>query len=37
MGPPLSLSLIRRHLHRFAHCEVFIEGLRKAGVPEEAR
>ncbi|QRM29948.1 hypothetical protein [Microvirga sp. VF16] len=34
MDPPLSLSLVRRHLHKFAHCEVFVEGLRKAGVPE---
>lgn len=35
-GAPLSLSLVRRHMHRFAHCDVFVEGLRKAGVPEEA-
>jgi TolB-like protein len=35
-GAPLSLSLVRRHMQRFAHCDVFVEGLRKAGVPEEA-
>lgn len=34
MSPPLRLSLVRRHLDRFAHRDVFIEGLRKAGVPE---
>lgn len=34
LGPPLNQSSIRRGLARFAHCEVFVEGLRKAGVPE---
>jgi adenylate cyclase len=34
-GAPLSLSLVRRHMHRFAHCDVFVDGLRKAGIPEE--
>jgi adenylate cyclase len=31
---PLRLSFVRETLSRFAHCEVFVEGLRKAGVPE---
>jgi TolB-like protein/class 3 adenylate cyclase/Tfp pilus assembly protein PilF len=34
IGPPLRLSWIREHLAKFAHCEIFVEGLRKAGVPE---
>ncbi|HMA16700.1 MAG: tetratricopeptide repeat protein, partial [Bacteroidota bacterium] len=34
MSPPLRLGLVRSLLGRFAHGEVFIEGLRKAGVPE---
>ncbi|HEY9538882.1 MAG TPA: tetratricopeptide repeat protein [Kiloniellaceae bacterium] len=34
MNPPLSLGLVRRHLAKFAHCDVFVEGLRRAGVPE---
>lgn len=34
MRPPLSLDLVRKNMSRFAHCEVFVEGLRKAGVPE---
>ena len=34
IGPPLRLAVLRHNLARFAHCEVFIEGLRKAGVPE---
>lgn len=34
IGPPLGLRVLRRNLGRFAHCEVFVEGLRKAGVPE---
>lgn len=36
IAEPLSLSRARRSLERFAHCEVFVEGLRKAGVPEQA-
>src|SRR3546814_304497 len=36
MNPPLSLGLVRRHLAKFAHCDVFVEGLRRAGVPEES-
>lgn len=34
VGPPIRLSVLRQNLSRFAHCEVFVEGLRKAGVPE---
>ncbi|MBP2314912.1 tetratricopeptide repeat protein [Azospirillum soli] len=34
IGPTLRLGVLRRNLARFAHCEVFVEGLRKAGVPE---
>ena len=33
-GPPLRLSVLRRNLAGFAHCDVFLEGLCKAGVPE---
>jgi TolB-like protein/tetratricopeptide (TPR) repeat protein len=34
LGPPLRLSEVREVLSKFAHCDVFVEGLRKAGVPE---
>jgi len=34
VGPPLRLSVLRQNLSRFAHCDVFVEGLKKAGVPE---
>ena len=34
LGPPVRLSVLRRNLANFAHCDVFIEGLEKAGVPE---
>jgi adenylate cyclase len=34
VGPPLRLPVLRQNLGKFAHCEVFVEGLRKAGVPE---
>jgi TolB-like protein len=34
MGPPIQVSVLRRNLAGFAHAEVFIEGLVKAGVPE---
>ena len=34
LGPPVRLSVLRRNLANFAHCDVFLEGLRKAGVPE---
>jgi len=33
MSPPLRLGLVRQHLAKFAHCDVFLEGLEKAGVP----
>ncbi|MGF1629529.1 MAG: tetratricopeptide repeat protein [Kiloniellaceae bacterium] len=34
MSPPLRLGLVRQHLSTFAHRDVFLEGLKKAGVPE---
>jgi len=34
LPPPLRLAAVRRSLAGFAHCEVFVEGLAKAGVPE---
>jgi adenylate cyclase len=34
MGPPLRLAVLRRNLEGFAHRDVFLEGLEKAGVPE---
>jgi adenylate cyclase len=34
VGPPLRASVLRRNLGGFAHCDVFVEGLVKAGVPE---
>jgi adenylate cyclase len=34
IGPPLRLSVLRRNLGKFAHCDVFVEGMKKAGVPE---
>lgn len=34
VGPPLRLTVLRANLARFAHCDVFVEGLAKAGVPE---
>jgi|RhiMethySRZTD1v2_1073278.scaffolds.fasta_scaffold02318_19 adenylate cyclase len=34
VGPPLRLSVLRHNLRTFAHCDVFVEGLKKAGVPE---
>jgi len=33
-GPPVRLSVLRRNLANLAHCDAFIEGLKKAGVPE---
>jgi adenylate cyclase len=32
IGPPLHLSELRRNLAQFAHRDVFVEGLAKAGV-----
>ena len=34
VGPPLRASVLRHNLQGFAHRDVFIEGLLKAGVPE---
>jgi adenylate cyclase len=34
VGPPLRLAVLRDNLSRFAHRDIFIEGLEKAGVPE---
>ena len=34
VGPPIRVSLLRHNLGGFAHCDVFVEGLIKAGVPE---
>ncbi len=34
VGPPICVSLLRRNLGGFAHRDVFVEGLVKAGVPE---
>jgi TolB-like protein/Tfp pilus assembly protein PilF len=34
IGPPLRLSVLRENLAAFAHRDVFLEGLKKAGVPE---
>lgn len=34
VGPPIRLGVLRTNLAPFAHRDVFIEGLRKAGVPE---
>jgi len=34
VGPPLRVGVLRSNLRGFAHCEVFAEGLIKAGVPE---
>jgi TolB-like protein/class 3 adenylate cyclase/Tfp pilus assembly protein PilF len=34
LGPPVRLSVLRRNLAHFAHRDIFIEGLKKAGVPE---
>jgi len=34
IGPPLCISVLRQNLSRFAHRDVFIEGLVKARVPE---
>jgi adenylate cyclase len=34
IAPPLRLSVVRNNLRNFAHCDVFVEGLAKAGVPE---
>ena len=33
VGPPIRVNLLRRNPGGFAHCDVFVEGLVKAGVP----
>jgi hypothetical protein len=38
MGPPLSLSVLQTHINsKFANRDVLLEGLRKAGVPEQGK
>jgi hypothetical protein len=32
--PPATVGRLRANLGAYAHCELFIEGLRKAGVPD---
>jgi adenylate cyclase len=34
VGPPICVGLLRRNLGGYAHCDVFLEGLLMAGVPE---
>lgn len=34
VGPPLRAGVLRENLREFAHRDVFVEGLLKAGVPE---
>ena len=34
VGPPICASLLRRNLGGYAHCDVFVEGIVKAGVPD---
>jgi adenylate cyclase len=34
IGPPITVSRLRFNLRHYAHCELFVEGLQKAGVPE---
>ena len=34
VGPPIRASVLRRNLSGYAHCDVFVEGVVKAGVPE---
>ncbi len=34
IGPPIRLRVLRENLKAFAHRDVFIDGLKKAGVPE---
>jgi adenylate cyclase len=34
VGPPLRLSVLHANLAPFAHRDVFLEGLRKAGAPD---
>jgi adenylate cyclase len=34
IGPPLRLTVLRANLAKFAHRDIFIEGLKNAGIPE---
>jgi adenylate cyclase len=34
VGPPLNVRVLRENLSKFAHCDVFVEGILKAGVVE---
>jgi adenylate cyclase len=34
VGPELHVAVLRKNLRGYAHCEIFVEGLLKAGVPE---
>ncbi len=34
IGPPIRLAVLRENLDGFAHKDVFVEGVKKAGVPE---
>jgi adenylate cyclase len=34
IGPPLRLGVLRKNLRHFAHCDTFVSGMAKAGVPE---
>jgi adenylate cyclase len=34
IGPPITVSRLRANLRDHAHCELFIEGLKRAGVPD---
>ena len=33
-GFPYSVTMVRQNMSRFAHVDIYVEGLRKAGVPE---
>jgi adenylate cyclase len=33
-GSPYHVAMVRQNMSRFAHVDVYLEGLRKAGVPE---
>jgi adenylate cyclase len=34
VGPPISVKVLRDNLSKFAHRDVFVEGILKAGVPD---
>jgi adenylate cyclase len=33
-GFPYRITMVRQNMSRFAHVDIYVEGLRKAGVPE---